>query len=316
VNLSLFDVGASQSYPLVMEQIIRQDAQESAPKAVVAKNNKKGRPKGSKNKNREAVKLSAFQTQLQGCIRQALNLIGDTVPLKYFVYDGALGNTGGVQMVRQTGLHVISKLRHDSELYLPFSGEQKSRGKPRKYGDRLTLDKLTEAHFRKEEIEDGIKTRIYQVQVWHKKFPELLNVVIIVKTNLSTGKTAKALLFSNDLTLTYDKLKAYYQLRFQIEFNFRDAKQHWGLEDFMTVKETKVRNAANFSMFMVTLSKLLAPEIKGLKVDSMLDLKAIFRTRKYAVLIIKSLGIKSEQFLMDDLIFQASQFGRIHQAVS
>jgi hypothetical protein len=38
---------------------------------------------------------------------------------------------------------VISKLRHDSELYLPFLGEQKGRGKPRKYGDRLTMDKLT-----------------------------------------------------------------------------------------------------------------------------------------------------------------------------
>jgi len=29
----------------------------------------------------------------------------------------------------------------------------------------------------------------------------------------------------------YDKLIDYYQLRFQIEFNFRDAKQYWGLED-------------------------------------------------------------------------------------
>ena len=27
----------------------------------------------------------------------------------------------------------------------------------------------------------------------------------------------------------------YYALRFQIEFNFRDAKQFWGLEDFMNV---------------------------------------------------------------------------------
>jgi len=50
-------------------------------------------------------------------------------------------------------------------------------------------------------------------------------------------------------------------LRFQIEFNFRDAKQYWGLEDFMNVKETQVNNAANFSLFMVTFSQLLAAEI-------------------------------------------------------
>jgi len=36
----------------------------------------------------------------------------------------------------------------------------------------------------------------------------------------------KALLFSDDLNLSYDLLMTYYSLRFQIEFNFRDAKQH------------------------------------------------------------------------------------------
>ena len=137
-------------------------------------------------------------------------------------------------------------------------------------------------------------------------------MVVIVKTNLETGRTAKALLFSNDLTLSFDNLVSYYKLRFQIEFNFRDAKQYWGLEDFMTIKETKVSNAANFSMFMVTLSQLLSPEINGLQVGSMLDLKTIFRARKYTNLIIKSLGIKAEQFLIDDLILQAANIGRIH----
>ena len=80
----------------------------------------------------------------------------------------------------------------------------------------------------------------------------------------------------------------------------------------MTIKETKVSNAANFSMFMVTLSQLLSPEINGLQVGSMLDLKTIFRARKYTNLIIKSLGIKAEQFLIDDLILQAANIGRIH----
>ena len=36
-----------------------------------------------------------------------------------------------------------------------------------------------------------------------------------------------------------------------IEFNFRDAKQHWGLEDFMNVTPTGVTKAANLSLFMV-----------------------------------------------------------------
>jgi putative transposase len=53
-------------------------------------------------------------------------------------------------------------------------------------------------------------------------------------------------------------------LRFQIEFNFRDAKQFCGLEDFMNVKETQFGNAANFSLFMVTFSQALSAKMEGL----------------------------------------------------
>jgi len=74
-------------------------------------------------------------------------------------------------------------------------------------------------------LEKNIETCFYQVQVRHKHFPDLLNVVVIVKTNLTTGKSANVLLFSDDLDLACDKLVDYYQLRFQIEFNFRDAKR-------------------------------------------------------------------------------------------
>ncbi len=84
---------------------------------------------------------------------------------------------------------------------------------------------MTPEHLCHEVVEKNIRTRIYQVQLLHKNFPQPLNVVVIVKTNLTTGKFAKVLLFSDDLELAYDKLIDYYQLRFQIEFNFRDAKQ-------------------------------------------------------------------------------------------
>jgi putative transposase len=99
--------------------------------------------------------------------------------------------------------------------------------------------------------------QIYQMPLWHKKFSDLLNIVVIVKTNLKTSKTAHMVLFSNDLSLGYEQLIDYYRLRFQIEFNFRDAKQYWGLEDFMNVKERQVYNSANLAMFMVNLSQTL-----------------------------------------------------------
>ena len=82
-------------------------------------------------------------------------------------------------------------------------------------------------------------------------------MVIIVKTNLKTLKTARAVLFSSDLELACDKLIKYYSLRFQIEFNFRDAKQYWGLDDFMNIKEQQVYNSDNLAFFMVNVSHIL-----------------------------------------------------------
>ena len=311
LNLSLINVETRKSYPLVAEQLVRDEVKETAPKAV-KKKAKKGRPKDSKNKNRTEVEFSAFQLQLQGCIQQALLLLGCDIRPCYFLYDGALGNNAGLQLVKQKGLHLISKLRHDSKLYFQYTGPYAGRGAPRKYGDRVTLERLTDQYLCLKTVEKNIETCFYQVQVWHKHFPDLLNVVVIVKTNVTTGKSAKVLLFSDDLDLACDKLVDYYQLRFQIEFNFRDAKQYWGLEDFMNIKEDQVSNAANFSLFMVTFSQLLLPQINGLDTDSILDMKTVFRARKYTRRIINSLGLNSDEFLMDDRIFQAAEIGRIH----
>ena len=82
-------------------------------------------------------------------------------------------------------------------------------------------------------------------------------MVILLKTNLETKAWAHVILFSSDLELSYDKLIDFYSLRFQIEFNFRDSKQFWGLEDFMNVTQTAVTNAANLSLFMVDVSQVL-----------------------------------------------------------
>lgn len=111
--------------------------------------------------------------------------------------------------------------------------------------------------------EQEIKTEIYQMSLWHKKFSDLLNIVVIVKTNLRTNKTAHVVLFSSDLTLAYEKLIDYYRLRFQLEFNFRDAKQYWGLEDFMSIKERPV-----YSNSRRVLKSPIRPHLEPLSNDS------------------------------------------------
>ena len=120
-------------------------------------------------------------------------------------------------------------------------------------------------------------------------------------------------LFSSDLELPYDKLIDFYSLRFQIEFNFRDAKQFWGLEDFMNVHPTAVTNAANLSLFMVNVSQLLMCRYRKDDPDfSVLDLKAYYRGYRYVTEIIKILPNLPDDNLISQLFQKVTALGRIH----
>ena len=130
-------------------------------------------------------------------------------------------------------------------------------------------------------------------------FPGPLNVVILVKTNLTTHVWAHVILFSSDLSLSAEQMVTYYSLRFQLEFNFRDAKQFWGLEDFMNVEKTAVTNAANLSLFMGNVAQLLISEFRQKDPDfSVLDLKAYYRGCKCATELIKMLPQKPDPIYM------------------
>lgn len=80
------------------------------------------------------------------------------------------------------------------------------------------------------------------------------------------------ILMSSNLVLPAPQLVEYYGLCFQIEFNFRDAKPHLGLEDFMNITPTVVNNVANLAMCMVNVSTKLIVDSDG-AIDWVRDLK-------------------------------------------
>jgi putative transposase len=313
-SLSLISVKKRISYPVMMEQVLK--AEEEKPdekKSGQKQSRKRGRPKGSQNKNRREVELKPYLFQIQTMLTKLLMLIGVDLNVIYCVMDGAFGNNNALQMVRQCSLHLISKLRCDAALYFPYQGAQNKHGAKKKYGHKLNYNHIPEKYLQETSLVDGIQTNIYQMSMWHKLFPDLLNVVIIVKINLKTQARAHVVLFSSDLDLTYDKLIDYYRLRFQIEFNFREAKQFWGLEDFMNVNQTPVYNAANLAMFMVNVSQTLIrycrPTCPTFSVN---DLKAHFRGRKYVTETLKLLPQMPEPIFIDQIFANIAQLGRIN----
>jgi hypothetical protein len=105
----------------------------------------------------------------------------------------------------------------------------------------------------------------------------------------------------------------YYGLRFQMEFNFRDAKQYWGLEDFMNIRPTAVTTAANLALFMVNLSYRCLQDMRQLHpACSVLDLKAHYRGLKYVEETLKMLPDKPEPIFVAKIVAKIATLGRIH----
>jgi len=320
-TLSLVSVQKRQSFPMRVEQVVRSDAEKTARKAKAAAKPPKGvhstrrpgRPKGSKNTSQAATTLTPELVRIATMLTALLHLIATVLSVTYLVLDGHFGNHNALHMARQCGLHLISKLRYDAALYFPYTGPYAGRGPRRKYGHKVNYDHLPVQYLKETTVEGLIETRLYQMSLLHKEFVQPLNVVIIAKTNLRTQARAHVVLFSSDLTLAYAPLVDYYSLRFQIEFNFRDAKQYWGLEDFMNVTPTGVTNAANLALFMVNVAYRLRADVHPRDPDySVLDLKADYRGAKYVEETIKMLPEKPEPILLRQILHKVAGLGRIH----
>ena len=321
-GVSLVSVKERRCYPMIMEQIVRGDTDSRSSPASEdrdetqppAPQRTRGRPKGSRNRNKTEVELSDTLKQIQTLIKALLKRIDALIPVRYLVLDGYFGHNTALQMTQQCGLHLISKLRVNTALYFPSTLPYAGRGRPRLYGQRFNPQQIDTKYRVSIQTQGNITTEVYQVsKLRHKKFPDPLNVVCILKTHLLTEKKSYVFLFSSDLALDAETMIDYYRLRFQIEFNFRDAKQYWGLEDFMNVNKTPVNNAANLSMFMVNVSaKLLAPLRLEHSEGSVLDLKARYRGMTYLRETLKILPQKPDPIVIDEIAERLGSIGAIH----
>ncbi len=319
---SLISVTEKKSYPLAVEQTVRSEAEKAELKKQreerwkrslkKAKRKPRGRPQGVKNKVQKEAGYSREMLRIGGLLKKLLDLIRLFVKVRHLCLDGHYGHFSAVRLAHENGLELISKLRCDTALFEKYEGIYSGKGRRKKYGKKLNDEEMPEKYLQKSEQTGEIVTKYYQGRFLHRKFKSELNVVLIEKINVKAQKVARVILFSSDVELGWEKLIEYYSLRFQIEFNFRDAKQHFGLEDFMNTAEKGVENAANLSFLMVLLSaKLLRERASGCV--GINDLKSQFRGEYYALETIKIVEPKAEENLIEKVKAVISRIGSIHR---
>lgn len=291
-GFSLIAIETKKSYFMGFKQVIYTDkdreriAAQKVKKAA-GKGKEKGRKKGTKNTPKEEKELyeTASFRAFKSFFVEIMRLLSSIIPqlqLTYLVVDSAYGNVQYLKLAKEKGLFIISKLRAAPALFFNYEGE-KGKTKPRKYGEKVDIKNLSSKYLVSEKTENDLFFQTYQYQAWNKEMSEfMLNVVSIVATNTKTGKVFHTHFFSNDLQLSAENMIEYYALRFQIEFDFRETKQLFGLHKLKNYHQIQMTNMFHLAFLALLTARIWqkqwATKLQNPKL-SLLDLKSIFKAQ-------------------------------------
>lgn len=195
----------------------------------------------------------------------------------YIVNDGAYAKKKYVDgIVEQTDLHLISKMRKDADLRYLYRGPQKEgKGRPKTYDGKMNCKKIDKSRFDLCYFDDEVI--VSSAIVNSKSLKRNIRI-----TYVESRKTdAYAILFSTDTQINGHLIYRYYKARFQIEFLFRDAKQHTGLSHCQARSENKLYFHFNTSLTSVSLAKaeVILEESGKMRPFSMANVKTIHYNR-------------------------------------
>ena len=174
----------------------------------------------------------------------------------YMVADSFFAKSEVVQTITGLGMHFLSRLRDDAVLFYPYYGPKTGKkGRTKIYAGRVNpaepdMNFFTLCHNTKE-------LKVYNAIVYCYAFDKRkINLSIAVFYNKNGKEVARKLYFSTDLKMDGLKIVSYYRSRFQIEFLYRDAKQHCGLEDCQARSQNKLNFHFNTALTVVNLAKM------------------------------------------------------------
>ena len=195
----------------------------------------------------------------------------------YMVADSFFAKSEVVKTITDLGMHFISRLRDDAVLYYPYNGPKTGKkGRTKKYAGRV---KPTEPDMNFFTLcQNTAELKVYNAIVYCMAFDKRkinLSIAVFYKDG---KEMARKLYFSTDLKMDGSKVVSYYRSRFQIEFIYRDAKQHCGLEDCQARSKNKLNFHFNAALTSVNLAKMQWLNTRKQKSDpfSMADFKTLY----------------------------------------
>jgi len=191
------------------------------------------------------------------------------------------------------GLDVISRLRDDVRLrYIVQIRKTGKRGRTKTNGDKVDFSSLDNKHFSIEKENDDM--RMQTAVVYAVALKRIVRVVFV--EFLKNGKTTSSkVYFCTNIEMEACEIFEIYQTRFQIEFVYRDAKQHTSLTTCQARNKEKLDFHFNMSLTAVNVAKIVhwySIPIETRKSFSLSDVKTINHNTLLLERFIAMFGIK------------------------
>ena len=249
-------------------------------------------------------------TRVDFYIEQILDLLSQLKDVKYFVADGYYAKIKIFKVFNKIKKVLITKLRPDANLRYILSEVKRTgkKGRPSKYAGKVNWKQLDLAKW----IDIGTDIKYPHLHIYTQVLnsPHFkMDFKVVMLLNTRTNKYI--VLASTQLDLDARLIVQYYQLRFQIEFLFRDAKQFTGLNHCQARSEEKLDFHFNMSLAAINLVNVLRtlnPTIKSMNSF----VRKAYNTRLVEMLF-SQLSLNAEFNLNQSSVQKVVNFGCLNQ---
>jgi hypothetical protein len=230
---------------------------------------------------------------------------------KYLAVDGYFGKKKFFDgILDTTKLHLITKLRTDADLQYLYTGAQRQgRGRPKQFDGKVDWNNFKVERFGLTVSDE--KTTLLSSLLWSPTLKRRLHVVVVL-VRKKEGFQKVAILASSDTTLAALTIFEYYTKRFQIEFLFRDAKQHAGLTHCQARSENKLHFHINASLTAVSVAKVAHFFDRTDPTYSLTDVGMAYFNQFFTNLFFSKLDFEPTSDKISSVLPSLLNFGLIH----
>ncbi len=223
-------------------------------------------------------------------IQEHLKRISGTV-----VCDAFFSKATFIKPLCENGFHVISRFRNDAVLFYPtLENRTGKRGRPKLYDGKIDFENLDITRCTEYKVNKG---KLYGLKAYSKALKRFVSLAVWYPMD---GRTDKwQLYFSTDEMQDAKEVLDFYRTRFQLEFCFRDAKQHAGMTNCQATDFRKLAFHFNASLAAINLAKAACKKM-GIKY-SISSCKSVIHNAYMLERFICVSGIEPNTQLIDKL---------------